>query len=394
MAQSWQSNRVAAIVPSATLAMTDRVKQMRAAGRQVIGLATGTPDFDTPAYIKAAGKAALDEDRTYVTYTVSAGLPELRTAIAAKLARDNGLHVGIDEIVVTVGVKEGIFNVAQACFDPGDEVLIPTPTWVTYDACFRLAGAVPVCVPCREEDSYRVDPGALAARVTPKTRAIMLNSPGNPAGGVLDRKALQGIAEIAIRHDLLVLSDEIYETMVYGDARHISIASLPGMAERTVTFNGFSKSYAMTGWRVGYLTGPKPVLRNTLKIHGHSVTCACAFSQKAAEVALTGPQDELRGYIEALGRRREQLVAGLNSIPGIRCSAPDGGIFCFPDISGLGMSDQECSLFLLEKAGVSTLPGSAFGPGGEGHLRISFARRRAGDIDDALELIRAARATL
>ena len=394
MTQAWQSNRVAAIMPSATLAMTDRVKQMRAAGRQVIGLATGTPDFDTPAYIKAAGKAALDEDRTYVTYTVSAGLPELRAAIAAKLARDNSLHVGIDEIVVTVGVKEGIFNVAQACFDPGDEVLIPTPTWVTYEACFRLAGAVPVFVPCREEDGYRVDPAALAARVTPKTRAIMLNSPGNPAGGVLDRQALHGIAEIAIRNDLLVLSDEIYETMVYGDARHISIASLPGMAERTVTFNGFSKSYAMTGWRVGYLTGPKPVLRNMLKIHGHSVTCACAFSQKAAEVALTGPQDELRGYIHALTQRREQLVAGLNSIPGIRCRAPDGGIFCFPDVSGLGMADQECSLFLLDKAGVSTLPGSAFGPGGDGHLRISFARRRAGDIDDALALMRAALAKL
>lgn len=370
--------------------MTDRVKQLRAGGQTVIGLATGTPDFDTPAYIKAAGKAALDEDRTYIVYTVSAGLPELRTAIAAKLARDNGLAVGIDEVVVTVGVKEGIFNVAQACLDPGDEVLIPTPTWVTYDACIRLAGAVPVNVPCREEDGFRVDPEALAARVTPKTRAIMLNSPGNPAGGVLRLQDLHDIAKIAQRHDLLVLSDEIYETMVFGDARHISIATLPGMVERTVTFNGFSKSYSMTGWRVGYLTGPRAILRNVLKIHGHSVTCAPAFAQKAAEVALTGPQEYLKTYLSALAQRREQLVAGLNSIAGIRCSAPDGGIFCFPDVSGLGMTDQQCSLFLLEKAGVSTLPGSAFGPGGEGHLRINFARRHASDIDDALEQMRVA----
>ena len=390
MNREWQSARVATISPSATLAMTDRVKQMRAAGQTVIGLATGTPDFDTPAYIKAAGKAAIDEDRTYIVYTVSAGLPELRTAIAAKLLRDNGIKVGIDDVVVTVGVKEGIFNVAQACLDAGDEVLVPTPTWVTYDACIRLAGAVPVHVPCREEDGYRVDPQALAARVTPKTRAIMLNSPGNPAGGVLRLQDLQGIAAIAERHDLLVLSDEIYETMVFGDARHISIATLPGMAQRTVTFNGFSKSYSMTGWRVGYLTGPRAILRNVLKIHGHSVTCSPSFAQKAAEVALTGPQDELKAYIHTLAQRREQLQAGLNNIAGIRCSAPDGGIFCFPDISGLGMSDQECSLFLLDKAGVSSLPGSAFGPGGEGHLRINFARRHAGDIDDALERIRAA----
>lgn len=392
MTHAWQSDRVVAISPSATLAMTDRVKQMRAAGQHVIGLATGTPDFDTPAYIKAAGKAALDEDGTYITYTVSAGLPELREAIAVKLARENGIVTSADGVVVTVGVKEGIFVAAQACFNAGDEVLIPTPTWVTYDACFVLAGAVPVHVPTYAEGGFRVDPAALAARITPRTRAIMLNSPGNPAGAVLGLDTLEAIAELAQRHDLLVLSDEIYERMVFGSARHVSIASLPGMVERTLTFNGFSKAYAMTGWRVGYVTGPKHVLRNMLKIHGHSVTCACAFAQKAAAAALNGPQQDLEQYILILEQRRAQLVAGLNSIPGVRCSVPDGGIFCFPDISALGMTDQECSAFFLEHARVSTLPGSAFGPGGEGHLRINFARRHASDIDAAIARMRTARA--
>ena len=394
MPQTWQSERVAAISPSATLAMTDRVKQMRAAGERVIGLATGTPDFDTPAYIKAAGKAALDEDGTYITYTVSAGLPELREAIVAKLARDNDIQVGLNDVVVTVGVKEGIFVAAQACFNAGDEILIPTPTWVTYDACFVLAGAVPVYVPCRAEDDFRVDLEALAARITPRTRAIMLNSPGNPAGSVLDRATLQAIAHLAERHDLLVLSDEIYEKMVFGEARHLSIASLPGMAARTLTFNGFSKAYAMTGWRVGYVTGPQHLLRNMLKIHGHSVTCACAFAQKAAAVALKGPQNDLHDYIATLLKRRAQLVAGLNSIPGVRCKVPDGGIFCFPDITELGMTDQACSAFFLEHAQVSTLPGSAFGPGGDGHLRINFARRHASDIDEAIAQMRRARMAL
>ena len=374
--------------------MTDRVKQLRAAGENIIGLATGTPNFDTPAYIKAAGKAAIDQDLTYITYTHSAGLPELREAIAAKLARENNVRVTSDEVLVTVGVKEGIFIAAQACLDPGDEVLIPTPTWVTYEACFKLAGAVPVFVACRGEDSFRPDPEAMAKRVTAKTRAIMLNSPGNPAGGVVTPEAMSAIADLALRHNLLVLTDEIYEHMIYGDARHISIASLPGMAERTLTFNGLSKAYAMTGWRVGYVAGPKELLRNMQKIHSHSVTCACAFAQKAAAVALTGPQDDLRAYVHILSERRKQLIAGLNSIPGVRCGPPDGGIFCFPDIGELGMSDQECSAFFLENAKVSTLPGSAFGPGGEGHLRINFARIQASDLEMGIERLRAARAKL
>ena len=394
MSNPWRSSRVSSIAPSATVAMTDRVKQLRAAGENIIGLATGTPDFDTPAYIKTAGKAAIDEDRTYITYTQSAGLPELREAIAAKLARENAVHIKADEVLVTVGVKQGLFTAAQACFNPGDEVLIPTPTWVTYEACFTLAGAVPVFVACRAEDGFRPDPEALAKQITTRTRAIMLNSPGNPAGGVISPEAMRGIASLAIKHDLLVLADEIYEHMVYDDHRHVSIASLPGMTERTLTFNGLSKTYAMTGWRVGYVAGPKAVLRDMQKIHSHLVTCAAAFAQKASAVALNGPQDDLRAYIRTLTERRVQLIKGLNSIPGVRCQPPDGGIFCFPDISGLGLSDQECSAFFLENAKVSTLPGSAFGPGGEGHLRINFARRNAADIDTAMERLRAARAKL
>jgi aspartate/methionine/tyrosine aminotransferase len=223
---------------------------------------------------------------------------------------------------------------------------------------------------------------------------IMLNSPGNPAGGVITADAMRGIAELAIKHDLLVLSDEIYEHMVFDGRRNISMASLPGMGERTLTFNGLSKAYAMTGWRVGYVAGPRHIVRNMQKIHSHSVTCACAFAQKAAVAALNGPQDDLHAYISTLASRRTQLIAGLTSIPGVKCDAPDGGIFCFPDISGLGISDQECSSFFLENAKVSTLAGSAFGPGGEGHLRMAFARRNANDIDIAIERLAAARAKL
>ncbi len=393
MPRSWRSTRVSTITPSATVAMTDRVKQMRASGINIIGLATGTPDFDTPAYIKAAGKAAIDADRTYITYTHSSGLPELREAISAKLARENDVRVGIDEILVTIGVKQGLFTAAQACFDPGDEILVPSPTWVTYEACLKLAGAVPVFVACRASNGFRADPDDLARAVTPRTRAILLNSPGNPAGGVISADAMESIAQLAMKHDLLVMTDEIYEHMVYGDHRHVSIASLPGMAERTLTFNGLSKTYAMTGWRVGYVAGPKVILRDMQKIHSHSVTCAAAFAQKAAAVALDGPQDDLHRYISTLKARRQQLLDGLNSIDGVRCQAPDGGIFCFPDISALG-DDQAVSAAFLEHARVSTLPGSAFGPGGEGHLRINFARRNPDDIDLAIARLREARARL
>ncbi|MCE9641657.1 MAG: pyridoxal phosphate-dependent aminotransferase [Betaproteobacteria bacterium] len=389
MPAQWQSSRVTSIAASATVASVDRVKQLRAAGEDIIGLATGTPDFDTPAHIKAAGKAAIDEDRTYIIYTQSAGLPELREAIAAKLLRENNVRATPDEILVTIGVKQGLFTAALACLDPGDEVLIPTPTWVTYEACFTLAGAVPVYVPCGKAQNFRPDPEQLAKHITPRTRMIMLNSPGNPAGGVVTPEALSGIAELAIKHDLLVLSDEIYEHMVFDGRRNISIASLPGMAERTLTFNGLSKAYAMTGWRVGYVAGPRHIVRNMQKIHTHSVTCAAAFAQKAAVAALSGPQDDLHSYIKTLTSRRTQLIDGLNSIPGIKCGAPDGGIFCFPDISGLGISDQECSSLFLEKAKVSSLAGSAFGPGGEGHLRMAFARRNPNDIDIAIERLAA-----
>ena len=388
MPNAWVSDRAADITPSATVSMTERVKRLRAAGEPVIGLSTGTPDFDTPTHIKAAGKAALDEDRTYITYSPAAGLVELRDAIADKLKRENDIAVGADEIMVTIGVKEGIYVAAQACFNPGDEVLVPTPTWVSYDACLRLAGAVPVPVPCRAESNFQLDPADLAARVTKKTRAIILNTPCNPTGHVLTREELAAIAELAIKHDLLVLSDEIYEYMVYDGARSVSIGSLPGMAERTLTFNGFSKAYAMTGWRVGYVAGPKAILRNLLKIHGHSVYCACSFAQKAAAVAITSPQDERIAYIQGLAERRNALARGLDDIPGVRCPAPEGGIFCFPDISELGMTDKECAEFFLDKAKVATLPGSAFGPGGEGHLRVMFARRDAADLGTAVRQMR------
>ena len=394
MEAKWESERVRELVPSATIDLGDRIKRLRASGRDVLNLISGAPEFDTPPEIKREAHAAIDEDYRYMTYSLSAGLEDLRRVVADKLRGENGIDADPDEIIVTVGTKQGIALATQACFDPGDEVLLLTPGWVTYDALVRLAGAVPVSVPLRKGSGAMLAEADLVARVTPRTRAVLLNTPHNPTGRVLGPAELEAIAEIAHRHDLLVLADETLEYLVYTNALHRSIATLPGMAERTLTFNGFSKAFSMAGWRVGYVHGAPPLVANMLKVHQHLVTCANVVAQKAATAALGPPeggQAGIRSGIRSgLSERRDLVARGLDSIPGIRCPVPEAGLFCFPDIAGTGMDDREFADFCLDEAQVAVLPGSAFGAGGEGHVRIAFGRRSTEALRQGIERIRAA----
>ena len=386
----WESERVRELVPSATIDLGDRVKRLRAEGRDVLNLISGAPEFDTPSEIKREAHAALDEDYRYMTYSLSAGLEDLRRLIADKLSGENGIAARPEEIIVTVGTKQGIALATQACLDPGDEVLLLTPGWVTYDALVRLAGARPVSVPLHKSSPQMLAVADLEARITPKTRAILLNTPHNPTGRVLGPGELDAIAETARRHDLLVLADETLEYLVYTNALHRSVASLPGMAERTLTFNGFSKAFSMAGWRVGYVHGAPPLVANMLKIHQHLVTCANVVAQKAATAALGAPEGGRTGIRAGLAERRELVARALDSLPGIHCPVPEAGLFCFPDVSATGMDDRAFADFCLDEAQVALLPGSAFGAGGEGHVRIAFGRRSTEALEGGIDRIRAA----
>lgn len=390
MEAKWESERVRELVPSATIDLGDRVKRLRASGRDVLNLISGAPEFDTPPEIKREAHAAIDEDHRYMTYSLSAGLEDLRRVVADKLRGENRIDADPGEIIVTVGTKQGIALATQACLDPGDEVLLLTPGWVTYDALVRLAGAVPVSVPLRKESAQMLTGDDLAERITPRTRAILLNTPHNPTGRVLGPAELEAIADAAHRHDLLVLADETLEYLVYTNARHRSIAALPGMAERTLTFNGFSKAFSMAGWRVGYVHGAPVLVANMLKVHQHLVTCANVVAQKAATAALGAPESGRAGIRAGLRERRDLVARDLDSIPGIRCPVPEAGLFCFPDIAGTGMDDLEFADFCLDEAQVAMLPGSAFGAGGEGHVRIAFGRRSMESLGQGIERIRTA----
>lgn len=384
MSTQWVSDRINSLVPSATISMDGRIRRLRETGHEVTNLISGAPEFDTPAEIKAAARSALDEAYRYMTYTDSAGLLELRQAIAAKLTRENGFDADADDIIVSVGVKEGIALATQACLRPDDEVLLPTPAWVTYEPLIRLAGATAVSVPLRDGAAFPPEPAEMAAKITPRSRAILFNTPHNPTGHVYRRHELEAIADLARRHDLLVLVDETLEYLIYGDTLHLSIATFPGMASRTLTFNGFSKAFCMAGWRVGYGTGPSSVIAGMLKLHQHLVTCANAVAQKAAVTALTGSQAGRHEIRERLLERRDLMVAAFNDMPGVTCATPEAGLFCFPDISGLGMTDRDFVDFCLDQARVACVAGSAFGEGGAHGVRIAFGKRSSDALRAAL----------
>ena len=376
---AYTAHRVKNLAPSPTLAVSDRARQLKAQGIDVIDLGGGDPDFITPQHIRDAAIAAMNAGDTH--YVASEGVPALRKAIAQKLRDDNGIEVDpMGGVIVTPGGKQALFEAALAFVEPGVDVLIPEPAWVSYGPMVELAGGTPIPVATSPDENWRITAEALAAAVTARSRILLINSPNNPTGRVLDDDELATIADFAREHDLLVFSDEMYEKILYDGNTHTSIATLPAMAERTLIFNGLSKAYAMTGWRLGYVAGPREYLKEIAKVHSHSVTCATSFVQQAGVVALTGPQEFISEMVEAWDRRRTNLAAGLNAINGIHCPLVEGAFYAFVDIRGTGMSSSEASDRFLQEAHVAVTPGVAFGASGEGHVRLSFATS-----DDLLE---------
>jgi aminotransferase len=379
---SYEATRLKSVPFSGIRRIMGEAMRLESAGASIIHLEIGRPDFDTPDFIKAAAKAALD--RGDVHYTHSLGNLSLRCAIAQKLSGDNGLSYDPEnEVMVTVGASEAIFVAAAAFLNPDEEMLAPDPGWTNYQSVPGLLCARTVAYQTHEANSFRPDIAGLAAAITPRTKMLVLLSPGNPSGTVMDAETLAGIADLARKHDLLVLSDEIYEKLVYDGARHISIASLPGMRERTIVVNGFSKSYSMTGWRLGYLVAPQELMPSMLKVHQNVTLCASSIAQAGGLAALEGPQDCVSEMVAEFKRRRDLLVPALNQMPGLHCVMPQGAFYVFVNIRALGMTSEDVVMYLLREAGVATVPGGSFGPGGEGYIRLSYANSY-GNIEEAL----------
>ncbi|MBI2762331.1 MAG: pyridoxal phosphate-dependent aminotransferase [Chloroflexi bacterium] len=361
-----------------------RARALEATGRSVIHLEIGEPDFDTPANIREAAKRALDDGFTH--YGPYFGLPKLREAIAADASARKGFPVLADHVVVTPGAKPIMYYAMIALIEPGDEVIVPDPGYPIYGSMAGFAGGTVVPLPIRQELEFRADLDELESLVTKKTRMLVLNSPANPTGGLFTRGDIVRIAELALRHDLVVLADEIYGRIVY-EGEHVSIASIPGMAERTIVLDGFSKTYAMTGWRLGYAILPDTLLYPYSRLIINSISCTSTFSQIAAIEALNGPQDEIDAMVKEFRARRDLVVDGLNAIPGITCIQPHAAFYVFPEISATGLDGAELADRLLNEAGVCVLAGSAFGEVGSNHIRISYANSRP-NLSEALGRIR------
>lgn len=359
------SKAITEIQPSGIRRFFDAASTMS----NVISLGVGEPDFDTPWHVREEGIYSLEKGRTF--YTGNSGLLELREEIGRYLDRRFGLSYSADEILVTVGGSEAIDIGFRTMLDPGDEVIIPEPCYVSYLPCVKLAGGVPVRLPLEEKDQFKLTKEKLLSAITDKTKILVLPFPNNPTGAILNREELQIIADIVKEHDLFVMSDEIYSELNY-EGGHVSIASIPGMRERTIVINGFSKSYAMTGWRLGYAAGPKEIMKQMLKIHQFVIMCAPTTSQYAAIEALRNGDEDVRRMRESYDERRRFLVNVLNEM-GLPCFEPKGAFYVFPNISAYGMTSEEFARRLLEQERVAVVPGTAFGECGEGFLRISYA---------------------
>jgi len=388
--KNFFADRTEGIPFSGTLKIEKRISEMRQSGIDVI---TFMKKADTPQHVKDAAKKFLDSPRA-ASYTDVAGLLELREAIAEKLERENAIDADpLSEIMVTVGGKQAIFTATLATINPGDEVLIQDPTWVSYQQCVRLAGGVPVPVPLLEEEDYRTSHKLIERSITPKTKMIVICSPNNPTGSMLDKEDCEHIADIARRNDLLILTDESYENFVYDGSKHYSVASFSDMKERTITVHSTSKIYHMPGWRIGWVTANKEIMRRMLAIQSQTITCPTSFAQAGAVAALSKPlglgdmpiNEVVRQYEE----KRNVMVNALNKIPGISCVVPRGGFMAFPNVSKLGMSSLETCEFLLEKAKVATTPGIVFGRQGEGHLRFIYSSPIE-EIEKGLDRVRIA----
>ena len=373
------AERTKAIKPSPTLAINAKAKALKTAGEDIINFGVGEPDFDTPENIKEAAIKALRDG--FTKYTPVGGIDELKNAIIEKFKNDNNLNYEKDEILVSCGAKHSLYNIAEALFGQGDEVIIPAPYWVTYPDQVLLNDAKPVIIETDEKNSFMIEPDGLKERLTDKTKALILNSPSNPTGLAYNKEGLETIAELAVEHDLYIISDEIYEKLVYDGFKHISIASLGKEIKlRTVVVNGLSKSHSMTGWRIGFTAGPRDITRAMTNIQSQSTSNPASIAQKAAVEALTGPQDFLPGMISEFDKRRKYMINRLNAIKDISCRTPIGAFYAFPNISsclGKKFNDPvmenslDLSTYLLEQAKVASVPGSAFG--NDKFIRLSYA---------------------
>ncbi len=380
------AERVTGLQPEGAYRVLAQAQALEAAGREIIHLEIGQPDVPTFENISQAGIQAIQEG--YTRYTPSAGIRPLREAVAGDASRRIGVRFTPEQVVIGPGAKPALFFPTLALIRPGDEVIYPDPGFPTYRAMIEVAGGVPVPVPLSEEQDFSFDLDQFDRLLSERTRMIVINSPGNPTGGVIAPSALEHIAAVAHERDIWLLSDEIYSRLVY-ETPAPSIASLPGMAERTIICDGFSKTYAMTGWRLGYGIMPAALAERVELLLTHSVGCTASFTQVAGLEALTGPQDEAESVVAEYRRRRDALVSGLNDIPGIRCRTPQGAFYAFPNVASYGRSSAWLAEYLLEEAGVALLPGTSFGKYGEGYLRLCFANSME-NILRALEQIREA----
>ncbi|MDZ7995363.1 MAG: pyridoxal phosphate-dependent aminotransferase [Nostoc sp. EfeVER01] len=362
--------RVSQVTPSLTLAIAAKAKALKAEGIDVCSFSAGEPDFDTPAHIKAAAVKALDEGKT--KYGAAAGEPKLREAIAHKLKNDNGLDYKSENVIVTNGGKHSLYNLMVALIDPGDEVIIPAPYWLSYPEMVTLVGGVSVIVPTDATTGYKITPEQLRKAITPKTKLFILNSPSNPTGMVYTPDEIKALAQVVVDADIFVVSDEIYEKILYDGAEHISIGSLgKEIFDRTLISNGFAKAYSMTGWRLGYLAGPVEIIKAASSIQGHSTSNVCTFAQYGAIAALQSSQDCVEEMRQAFAKRRQVMLDRLNAIPGLSTAKPDGAFYLFPDISKTGLKSLEFCDALLEQHQVAVIPGIAFGA--DNNIRLSYA---------------------
>jgi aspartate aminotransferase len=386
------STTIRALEESRTLALTNEARRLRAAGVDIISLTAGEPDFPTPRHAKQAAIRAIEDN--FTGYTATEGIPELLEAIRGKFARENGLRYTQEQILVSAGAKQSVFNTLQAVCSQGDEVVFFRPYWVSYPALVQLARAVPVVVPPFPGRRFRPNLEGLRKVLSPRTRVLLLNTPCNPTGDVLSSEELEEIAAIALERDLYIISDEVYERMVYDGRKHVSIGALPGMADRVITVSSVSKSHAMPGWRIGYLGGPPEVVLAAKKVQGHTTTCNNSVAQKAATAALTGPQGEMGRMVEEFRSRRDIVFEMLRGLPGLVTSLPEGAMFYFPGITGfldvphgkkVLRDDVELAAYLLREHHVAVVPGSAFGE--PGHLRLSFSSPEAILTDGVRRLV-------
>ncbi|MBU1306892.1 MAG: pyridoxal phosphate-dependent aminotransferase [Alphaproteobacteria bacterium] len=391
---AFLSEALARVAPSATVAISQKARELAQQGRDIIALSAGEPDFDTPLNVRDAAKAAMDAGKT--RYTNVDGIPELKAAVAAKFKRDNGLDVTAADCFVSSGGKQIIFNALMATLNPGDEVVVPVPYWVSYPEIVRLCGAEPVFAVADASTGFKLSPAVLEAAITPKTKWLLLNTPSNPTGAAYSAAELRGLADVLLAHPHVhILTDDIYEVLVYDGGSFATIAQVePKLQGRTLTMNGVSKSHAMTGWRIGFCTGPRPLLAAMTKLQGQSTSCPTSIAQWAAVEALNGPQDFLAEWRQVFQARRDMVVAGLNANTGLDCLTPEGAFYVFPSCQRLLgrtsaggtllTTDEDFVLALLEETGVALVHGTAFGL--PGHFRLSYAASNA-ELEEAVKRI-------